>query len=866
MKPPRHPDPLVGSRLAEFEVEDRLGSGGMGVVYRARDTRLGRTVALKILPASFTGDDERQERFLKEARAASALDHPNIGTIHALTECADGRPMIVMAYYEGQTLHQRLAAGPMTLRQALDVAIQTAEGLAEAHDRGIVHRDIKPSNLILTPGGTVKILDFGLARIAGESRVTQTGTVMGTAAYMPPEQANGGPTDARSDVWSLGVVLYEMVTGQVPFPGDTAPTVLYAVVHHPPVQVAGLPGPLRDLIDRALAKNPDERFANGRAMAVALKEARTQLGVSDGDQTLTAVTPSRGHRRQGWRRSDPSVRWPTRRLLLAGAGVVLLLAVLALLAYRYWPVEERGLAVLPFSLVSGDAALADGLLETITSRLTEQERANQRLWVAPASEVRRRGIASAEEARKLFGVNYAITGSVQQNGPSLRLTINLVNTRTMRQVGSAVIDEVSGDYLRLQDLAIAKVADLLRLQVAPAPDLRASVTAVQYEAYLKGIGLLVRWDKDRNLAEAIQVLEGLAAAAPKFAAGRAALAHAFWLSYQREHDPKRLLQARDQSQEAAQLDPNLAVAHEILGRIHQATGKQDLAVLEYQEALRIDPRRAESVVGLARAYEDLGRPREAEETMKRAIALRPTWWGGYNSLGSFYYRAKRFPDAEAQFRKALELTPDNWVANNNLGNALKEQNRPQEALRAYEKAAELSNDYVPYQNAGALTYEQGEFRKAAEWFEAALKRKDTDYRVWGSVASALERAGTEPDKRRHHLQVAAEKAEALLKVAPDDEETQAYLSIYYAKLGEREKATAAVDRLAAKIPAKGSIWQLIAEAQILLGRRTEALRAVEMALGKGYDAERLQRDPRLGTLYEELKRAGRLPVAPVKKP
>ena len=248
--------PVTGLQLGNYLLQEQLGAGGMGIVFRAEDLKLRRTVALKFLPPDLTSDPAHRERLLREARAASKLDHVNIGTIHSIEEAEDGQIFIVMACYEGETLRSRIRRGPMTGAEVQDIAAQIAKGLREAHSNGVVHRDIKPSNLMLTRQGVLKIIDFGLAKLLEQETQTRSGKVTGTAAYMSPEQAQGKAADRRSDVWALGVVLYEMLTGRLPFHGDNTPALLYAIVYNPPEPASQLSGRWSAIVDRALTKDP----------------------------------------------------------------------------------------------------------------------------------------------------------------------------------------------------------------------------------------------------------------------------------------------------------------------------------------------------------------------------------------------------------------------------------------------------------------------------------------------------------------------------------------------------------------------------------------------------------------------------------
>ncbi len=379
----------------------------MGVVYRALDVKLQRTVALKFLPDYVAASRDDRERFLREARTASSLDHPNIGVIHGLEETSSGRSFIVMAYYVGETLAQKIHHGPIPIAEAIDIAIQMGEGLAAAHAGTVVHRDIKPSNVILTQGGVAKIVDFGLARLAPSTSSTQSITTAGTIGYMSPEQTTGKLVDQRTDIWSLGIVLAEMVTGKNPFLRDSHGATILAILNDPPRPMDEIPIDLLRVIYRALSKEPATRYQGCREMVADLKDARNRLSPA----ATAAQTGSRPSSTVAWQRlrkqidqaarplggtgAKPAQR---RNLWLAAAGaVVVLVAVLSFLP----PVRERvaglfdrqeeHIAVLPFESVGNDPAneaVAAGLMDTLSSRLTNLDVGKRPLWVIPAREVR----------------------------------------------------------------------------------------------------------------------------------------------------------------------------------------------------------------------------------------------------------------------------------------------------------------------------------------------------------------------------------------------------------------------------------------------------------------------------------------------
>jgi serine/threonine-protein kinase len=257
---------MIGKTVSHYKILEKIGGGGMGVVYKARDLKLDRTVALKFLPPQLGADEKEKKRFIREAKTVSSLDHPNICTVHEIDETREGQMFLVMACYEGETLKEKIEHGPIPVEEALELAQQTARGLAKAHNQGIVHRDLKPANIFITKDGVVKILDFGLAKLAGQTRLTKTGSTMGTVAYMSPEQARGEDVDQRTDIWSLGVVLHEMVTGKVPFRGEYEQAVIYSILNEEPKGMADIPESLRPVIQKSLEKNREDRYPDIRSM------------------------------------------------------------------------------------------------------------------------------------------------------------------------------------------------------------------------------------------------------------------------------------------------------------------------------------------------------------------------------------------------------------------------------------------------------------------------------------------------------------------------------------------------------------------------------------------------------------------------
>jgi serine/threonine protein kinase len=363
VSPTRSEPDVIGRTVSHYRVLERLGGGGMGVVFKAEDTRLNRPVALKFLPIELTSDPEAKARFLNEARAASALDHPNICTVHEIDETADGHSFICMSFYEGETLKKRIERDPLPVSEAVRLAAQVADGLAKAHAQGILHRDIKPANVIVTADGTANIIDFGLAKLAGEAHLTRIGMAMGTASYMSPEQAQGRTVDSRTDIWSLGVLLYQMIAGELPFRGENEQAIMFGIVHEPhlPLRLIrpDLPEALMAIVERCLEKHPERRFGSAAELRVALRQVLHALPSGE-LTTITTATPVPAHRMPA----------PSRRLLLVAGALAAVVALIAagVLLRRFSAApplpDARHLAFMPFEARPPGRRLtfADGLV------------------------------------------------------------------------------------------------------------------------------------------------------------------------------------------------------------------------------------------------------------------------------------------------------------------------------------------------------------------------------------------------------------------------------------------------------------------------------------------------------------------------
>lgn len=862
-----------------YRVLSVAGTGGMGVVYEARDQRLERTVALKFLPAELNASARDKERFLREARTASSLDHPNIGVIHGIEETEDGLTFIVMAYYEGSSLAQLIHDRRLQPHEAIGIVRQMAQGLGEAHSHAIVHRDVKPSNVMLTSSGLVKIVDFGLARAMTEQTASRTG-VTGTVRYMSPEQTMDRGVDQRCDIWALGVVLAEMLTSNSPFQAESIPAMLVAILNEPPKWLDEVPAPLQPLLYRALAKDPERRYRSCKDFLADLAEAEKQIPPDAPDAEVTQKLPPevRGRpnaqtrrliaeaSRSAWgpaaKQPAPLTNW------LLGALVLVLAVGLAIgfitplrqkvIALVTGAPSEKHVAVLPFDNIGSNpenAALADGLMDSLAGRLSNLDVGNQSLWVVPNSEVRRRKVTDPSDALKELGVNLVVKGSVERDGNHIRLTVNLIDTKNLRQVGSAMLEDPAGDLPTLEDEAVSRLAKLMNISVT-ADMLRntgGSLNPAAYEHYLTALGYMERFDKPGNLDQAITSLQKAIQTDPGFALGYAQLAEAYRLKYIVEQNRHWLDEAQAYCQKAAELDNRVPAVFVILAQVHEALGKHDLALQEFQHALQLDPQDADALGGLARAYEASGRAADAEKTYQQAIALRPNDWTGYNKLGAFYDRQGKYPQAVAAYQHALQLTPDNSEVYSNLGSAYVdeggEKNLPL-AEDALKKSIALSPGYPAFANLGMLYMQEKRYADAATATEQALKINGNDYMVWNNLNLAYEGA-KQNDKAAAARHKTEELAERVAQLKPRDAMAQSTLANLYAADKQSDKALGRIRTSLALAPEDPNVLSNVGEAYEFLGDREQALKYIQKSLQKGYALDDILNEPGLQALIAD---------------
>jgi eukaryotic-like serine/threonine-protein kinase len=861
---------MIERTISHYRITGKLGAGGMGVVYKALDTKLQRSVALKFLPTGVAISDDDKNNLLREARAASALDHPNIGVIHGLEESEDHQLFIVMQYYDGETLAQKISRGIIPLTESLDLVTQIAAGLSAAHAHNIVHRDLKPSNIIITKHNVPKIVDFGLARVVANISATQSISASGTLPYMAPEQILGESIDHRSDIWALGVLMVQMLTGSHPFLRSSTAAMTFAILNQPPAALDVVPASFRPILYRALSKKRETRYASVEEMLRDIEEARSDMASSHALAAETtfsrAVTP---RELKEYMQNASTPRWASgpsnkAKWLAIGSLGLILATVIAFLAPPIrdhfaglaYASSDKHIAVLPFTNAGSDPgyqSVAEGLMDSMTNQLSNLEAAQQSLWVVPASVVRSHKVSDPAAAFRDLGATMVVQGSVLRKGSNVSLTVVLIDARRLRQVGSAEFDDPTGDLARVQHQAVSHLARIMKINAPAATTSAESVIPNSYESYLKALGYLQRYDKPGNADMAISELRSAVSRAPRFAAGYATLGEAYRLKFLMDNDPASIEQALANCEKALEIDPRLPAVHVTLGNLHAKLGKNDLALQEFQKVLDINPRDADALIGMAGVSEHTGDIAGAEASYKRAIALRPDYWDGYRVLAEFYDRQKRVQDSIGQYRRIIELTPDNPEAYSDLGvqyMALGDSQSLSAAEAAFQKSIQLAPNYQAYANLGWLYMEQKRYTEAAASTRKALALNDKDWRVWANLQLAY--TWLKDDKE---MRLARSKVLSILEqyvvVNSRDAQAQSMLGILYAEEKLREKALVHANAAHTLAPNDPSILGDMAETYDDLGDRRQAIHYAEQSLGSGYTLIDLGQRPGLHDLLTD---------------
>ena len=750
---------MIGQTVSHYRILEQLGGGGMGVVYKAEDTRLKRTVALKFLPPDFTRDPEAKERFVNEAQAASALQHTNICVIHDIDETPEGRMFIVMEYYGKETLKKKIDHGPLPLTDAVDIAAQIAGGLARAHAHGIVHRDVKPANIIVTSDGIAKILDFGLAKLLGQMRLTRTGTTLGTVAYMSPEQARGETVDQRSDIWSLGVVLYEMVAGRLPFRGDFDQGMIYSILNADPEPLSSqrpdLPVLLNSIVTKALQKDPARRYPSFKEMIADLAGLR---GVS---ASRTTATHARAQQRTVLSRA---LKWivPVSVLSLAVAAYLLSGRGLPWTGPEDASREGSGLnsiTVLPLKDYSADkdqAFFCNGIADEIVSALSQIP--ELRIVSGTRAFALQEKQTDIRETGKLLGVASVLEGSVRKAGEQIRITLQLVNVADGSQIWTQAYDRRMTDVIGVQEDVARSVAAALQITLAPqtAERLlpRQTNNAEAYEYFLRGTYLvklyLVSY-REQDIQSALRMFEKAIALDSTYANAYGGLAWAYEhrYVYGRHRNPADREQVVRATRRGYELDPDSGPLNAGMGYVTCKMGDYDRAYEFYKKAISIDPHSL-WVNHLAGEFlSAIGLHDRAIGFFLKAIEKDPYYLLALGELAGCYESVGDFGKAASYYQKTLALSPDDRVYKLDYIIFLLKSGEPDRAERVLRDALKTHPEFEEYAIPRALLFASRGAKKEA----LSIQKSVAVYSLLRMRPEALQLLEEKAGKSREYLYV-----------------------------------------------------------------------------------------------------------------
>jgi eukaryotic-like serine/threonine-protein kinase len=838
---PAAPAPQPGTVIGRFELVRKIGAGAFGDVYEARDQQLHRSVAFKLVrPGRLEAGEDQLGR---EAEIVAQLSHPNLVTLFDVGRCDHG-PYLVLELLRGTSLHERHKGAPLPLAEAVRVATEIARGLAYAHGHGVVHRDLKPSNVFLCDDGRVKLLDFGMARAFGRRHVSG-----GTPAYMAPEQWREAPEDERTDVYALGVMLFEMLTGVLPFPGDVHGDATRSSRRAPSLDLPGA-GALAELVGRMLEKDPTARPRDGGEVLRALSAVEGDLRSLPGEPRA-ALGP-------------PRVRRRGRARALAVAAVLVALVAVAAIALWRWPrgmpasPRARAIVVLPFANVSDSPEneyFSDGLTEEILEVLTRL----RELRVAARTSsfyFKNKKVEIADVAQRL-GVDVVLEGSVRRDRDRLRISAELVDARSGFRIWGQTYDRRLEDVFAIQqDIARQVVGGLeIVLSKASEGELRKprAESLAAYDLYLKGRAQLRLPTSAESLDRAKAYLEQAIAADPGMAQAYAALCETWLASYENSHAAESYEQAEGACARALSRDREAGEVYVALGNLHRASGRYPQAEKEFAQGATLASGSVDAVLGLARTYEAERRPADAEATFQKAAKLDPGYWRVHQLRGNFLFQSGRYLEAARSYAAVLERTPDNAIARSNLGAAYYMAGDLEKAVEAWRASLALAPTTFAYSNIGTSYFYLGRLDEAAAMYLKALELAPDDRQLWGHLGDALAYApGRERDAAAAYEKAVA-FGERALRINPSDAELDADLAHYHASLGHRDRARQLLSDALKQDPRNPRVQYDAALVHARLREKDAALAALEQAVELGYQRELLRMDAGLASLAGEAR-------------
>jgi TolB-like protein/tetratricopeptide (TPR) repeat protein/tRNA A-37 threonylcarbamoyl transferase component Bud32 len=861
--------------LCHYRIVERIGEGGMGVVWKALDTRLGRHVALKMLPAELAEDEARLRRFEREAKTVASLNHPNIVTLYSVEE-DDGTPFITMELVEGKTLSEEIPRDGMTLERYFELAIPLTDALCAAHERGIIHRDLKPANIMVNREGRLKVLDFGLAKLreepgakedeeasdphelptASKVLLTRPDQVVGTVPYMSPEQIHGDELDARTDLFSLGVLLHEMATGMRPFIGRSSAELISSILRDSPPPVTDLkvdfPNHVGRIVSRCLEKDPERRYQTAKGLRNELENLRQEVSVSKLSRRVMARRPARS--------------WIPVSILAA-------VAVVAVLAISLWPgglrwpgtgggqplAAQDAVAVLPLVNLTGDPEqdyLSEGISAALITQLSEVS--GVRVVGRSAAWSRNGRIPPLRELARQLGVGVVVEGELQREEDRVRIDVKLTEPESGVVLWSEGFQAEAGELFPLQREIAHQLASVLSIPLSAkerqrlARDPTRSMKA--YEFFLRGHRHMDGPGEAEGVATATEMFRQALRLDPEFALAHAGLSEALWIGYSIDGSREKLDGAESAARRALEIDPELPAAEVALARIFRSTGRYTASIDELRNVLANHPKPDEAQRELAWSYQRVGDLAEAEKCLRAAAALGSADWFNWNALGAFLSELGRFGEAREAFEKASVLAPGHvGMPDENLAAIDVQQGRFDEAIEAYERLPRPLRSARVASNIGTAYYfssRPDKWTKAEEYYDLAVRLSPRSPVIRRNLAD-LYLDQDRKDEALHHYREALRLVEERRKDDPRNQTLRLEHAIYAAKAEKCEAAVVLALELSAELPQTAVNAHQLAGVFALCGRSEEALVQLRHAIDRGFSMEIIRQESEFRELRDD---------------